>query len=129
MDTKKRKRLIWRQSCPIKSELVFICIEKKTFCVEYYGCPFSTRQHFMSKLCEKAGVKHFGFHAIRHLSASILYSLGYSVSVIQTILRHKSPSTTEKYLKSFGLESAREALENLSHKSKLSDQDYGESIF
>jgi len=30
--------------------------------------------------------------------------------------------------KSFGLESAREALENLSHKSKLSDQDYGESI-
>ncbi len=125
----KKGLLWWRQSCPIESEFVFICIEKKNFCAEYYGCPFSTRQHFMSKLCEKAGVKHFGFHAIRHLSASILYSLGYSVSVIQTILRHKSPSTTEKYLKSFGLESAREALENLSHKSKLSDQDYGESIF
>ncbi|WP_145980997.1 tyrosine-type recombinase/integrase, partial [Desulfamplus magnetovallimortis] len=89
---------------------------------------FAVRQHFMRKVCEKAGVKPFGFHAIRHLSASLLYSLGYSVSVIQTILRHRSPSTTEKYLRSFGLESAREALENLSRsngKRSNDEPDYG----
>lgn len=36
----------------------------------------------------------FGFHAIRHLTASSLYRLGQPVSVIQAILRHKSPNTT-----------------------------------
>ena len=65
-------------------------------------------------MCNKAGVKHFGFHAIRHLSASILHKLGYAVAAIQPILRHKSPRTTELYLRSIGIEGVREALENLS---------------
>jgi integrase len=58
-------------------------------------------------------VTHFGFHAIRHLSASILFKLGYEVGVMQAILRHKSPNTTERYLRSIGLERVREALEDL----------------
>jgi len=33
--------------------------------------------------------------------------------VIQTILRHQSPNTTERYLRSVGLERVREALEDL----------------
>ena len=33
--------------------------------------------------------------------------------MIQAILRHKSPSTTERYLKSLGLEKTRAALESL----------------
>ena len=40
-------------------------------------------------------------------------NLGYEVAVIQLILRHKSPSTTEGYLRSLGLERARAALESL----------------
>jgi len=56
-------------------------------------------------------VKPFGFHAIRHLTASILYHKGYEVSVIQSILRHKSPTTTNRYLRSLGLEATRDALE------------------
>jgi len=67
----------------------------------------------MRKLCDKAGVKHFGFHAIRHLSASILYKKGEELAVIQAVLRHKSPGTTERYLRSVGLERVREALEEL----------------
>ena len=68
----------------------------------------------MNRLCDKAGVKRFGFHSIRHLTASILYKLGYEVAAIQLILRHKSPGTTERYLRSIGLERVRDALEDLS---------------
>ncbi len=35
------------------------------------------------------------------------------MAVIQAILRHKSPSTTERYLRSLGLEHTREALEGV----------------
>ena len=70
----------------------------------------------MSGLCEKAKVKRFGFHSIRQLTASILYNLGYEVAVMQAILRHKSPNTTERYLKTHGIEKVRDALENLSRK-------------
>ena len=34
--------------------------------------------------------------------------------MIQSILRHKSPGTTERYLKSIGMERVRGALEDLS---------------
>jgi integrase len=70
----------------------------------------------MRRLYDRTKVKRFGFHAIRHLSASILYNLGYEVAVIQAILRHKSPKTTERYLGSIGLERVREALEDLSRE-------------
>ncbi len=107
----------WQEQCPVKSEHVFICLDQMNFCVEYYGSPFTVRQHFMRKLCEKAEVKPFGFHSIRHLTASILYHRGYDLSVIQAILRHKSPTTTNRYLKSLGIEHVRDALENLSKKN------------
>jgi site-specific recombinase XerD len=57
------------------------------------------------------------FHAIRHLSASILCNLGFEVAVIQVILRHKSANTTDRYLRSLGLERVREALEDLKPKN------------
>ena len=112
----------WMRACPVKSDNVFICLEKKPFCAEYYGGPFKERRHFMKSICDKAKVKPFGFHAIRHLSASALYHLGYSVSTIQTILRHKSPNTTERYLKSLGLESVRKPLEDLSRGRERSPE-------
>lgn len=79
------------------------------------GDPFKHRQHVMKKLCRKANVKPFGFHAIRHLTATMLYKAGQLLSVIQKILRHQHPSTTEKYLVSLGfeLEEIREALETI----------------
>lgn len=80
------------------------------------GQPFTTRRTFMPNLCKKAGIKPFGFHAIRHLTASILYRQGYALSVIQAVLRHQSATTTTKYLKSLGLEEVRPALDDLSRK-------------
>ena len=95
----------------IDKDYVFVCLDRTAFCDPYYGKPFTTRQHFMKRLFDKAGVKPFGFHAIRHLTASILYQKGYSVALIQAILRHKNPNTTTRYLWKLGLEQVREALE------------------
>jgi hypothetical protein len=92
-------------------EHVFVCLAETPFCEEYYGKPFLHRQHLMERLCIKAKVKPFGFHGIRHLTASILYQKGYTLSVIQTILRHASPNTTARYIHSLGLEETRGALE------------------
>jgi integrase len=93
------------------NEHVFVCLDDTPFCSEYFGRPFKNRQHLMKRLCLRAGVKPFGFHAIRHLTATILYHKGCSVSVIQAILRHKSPNTTAKYLHNLGLENLRSALD------------------
>jgi hypothetical protein len=40
--------------------------------------------------------------------------MGYSVATIQALLRHKSAGTTERYLKTLGLEHVRDAVEGLS---------------
>lgn len=107
----------WKENIPIKdAENVFLCLEKKNFCKEVYGKPFKHRQHFMGNLCERAKVKPFGFHAIRHLTASTLYKLGYAVADIQTVLRHESATTTAKYIRSLGREGVRPALEALSQQ-------------
>ncbi len=107
--------LLWRENRPIKDKAhVFLCLNEHPGQKENYGQPFVSNQKFMRRMCNMAGVKHFGFHAIRHLSASILHKLGYSVAAVQPILRHKSPRTTELYLRSIGIEDVRKALENLS---------------
>jgi integrase len=59
---------------------------------------------FMRRLCRKAGVKPFGFHAIRHLAATILACEGLDIPSVQAILRHKNPNTTARYIKSLGVQ-------------------------
>ena len=63
---------------PMTKELKNVLSDKKKstesvylFCDEY-GQPYKHRQHLLRRLCRRANVKKFGFHAIRHLSASIL---------------------------------------------------------
>lgn len=111
----KRPLLAWQEKLlaipGIDKEHVFICLDENPICEPYYGKPFSNRQHFMRRLCKKVDVKPFGFHAIRHLTASILYQKGYPLAVVQAILRHKNPNTTVRYLQTLGLEQTREALE------------------
>ena len=65
----------------------------------------------MKKICLKAGIKPFGFHSIRHLTAKILYHKGYKPAHIQAVFRHKSVKTTENYLQRLGLDMVRDVLE------------------
>lgn len=73
------------------------------------------RIKFMPNMCKKVGVKPFGYHAIRHLTATTLYHNGCDLATIQTILRHKSPSTTERYLKTLGVTKVKTALNSLTN--------------
>jgi len=58
------------------------------------------KRYTMRGLCRKAGVKPFGFHAIRHHVASILADSGKaSLSQIQKMLRHRRVTTTDGYIK------------------------------
>lgn len=102
----------WLDLREISSEYVFICVDKTAFTQEYYGQPFTSRQHLFERLCQKAKVRKFGFHAIRHLTATQLYRQGCSVAEIQKILRHTSPNTTVRYLKSLGVNGTRAAMDN-----------------
>lgn len=114
-----------RLTLPADSEHVFVCLSKTEFCDPYYLKPFTARIHFMRRICNRIGIKPFGFHAIRHFSATHLFRKGYALRIIQTILRHKSPSTTERYLRSIGLDPAvREALEEgISRPAKVFNLD------
>lgn len=76
--------------------------------------PYGERKKLMATLCNKAKVKYFRYHALRHLTASILDDLGVPIGVIQRILGHRNRRTTEIYLHSIG-EAEREAMHKLEH--------------
>lgn len=62
---------------------------------------YSNKRNLMRNLCRKAGVKQFGFHAIRHHVASLLAdSEKAGIGQIQKLLRHKRTSTTDNYINS-----------------------------
>jgi integrase len=65
------------------------------------GEPFkySAKRDLMRTLCERAKVKTFGFHAVRHHVASILADTGKAtLGQIQRFLRHRRQATKENYL-------------------------------
>ncbi len=91
-------------------EHIFVSLSDIECSISYYGLPFVFRQHTLRTWCDKVKVKPFGWHAIRHLSASILYRKEYGQSFIQAILRHKSPTTTARYMRSLGSNDVRVAV-------------------
>ncbi|TVM35654.1 tyrosine-type recombinase/integrase [Oceanidesulfovibrio marinus] len=70
----------------------------------FAGQPYTSRQHYLGKMCTRAEVTRFDWHSIRHLSASILFKAGHKVGVIQRILRHENPQTTVRYLHDLGFD-------------------------
>jgi site-specific recombinase XerD len=54
----------------------------------------------MKKVCEKAWIKPFRFHAIRHHVTSILADSGKaSTTQVQKFLCHRRSTTTNNYIK------------------------------
>lgn len=86
-----------------------------TVFADKHGQPYTDRNKFLPRLCKQAGVEVFGFHGIRHLTATALYHDGCSLAEIQRILRHKSPKTTELYLQSLGVFAVKPALDRLAN--------------
>jgi integrase len=76
---------------------------------ERKAVPFKDRQELIKNLCDKAGVRHFRFHALRHAGASIMDSQNVPIGAIQRILGHENRTTTEIYLHSI-CETEREAI-------------------
>lgn len=71
--------------------------------------PFQDRKGIMFSLCQKAGVRYFRFHAMRHAGASLMDSNNVSIGAIQRLLGHENRTTTEIYLHSIGM-AEREAM-------------------
>ena len=64
------------------------------------GQKYTTRRMLMKGFCKRAGVKPFGFKALRKFGPSILNDVHkVSKKKLQRLLRHKSQATTEIYLK------------------------------
>jgi len=96
---------------PLTTELMEELIQHKeksntvlVFANPATGGKYAHRGKFMHRLCAKAGVQPFGFHAIRHLTATILAHSGMSLPSIQAILRHHNPTTTARYIQSLGVQ-------------------------
>lgn len=83
------------------------------------GDPFTLRRHFMKTICEKANVKPFGFHALRHKAAEIVYLAGGKSNEAQDLLGHTQASTTNRYLKSAGLYADKSQVVNAIMKSSV----------
>ncbi len=98
---------------------VFQAVGAYAFDRQYAGESFRKRNHWLKRECARAGVKEFGLHAVRHLSAVMLYHAGKSVATIQAMLRHENAGTTEIYLKRLGLDPGklREAIESVFSKT------------
>jgi integrase len=70
-------------------------------------------------ICKRAGVRHFGFHAIRHYVASYLADRQkFSVTQVSRLLRDQSKATTEKYLQVIDPQ-LRDVMASLEEKSLM----------
>jgi len=81
--------------------------------------PFKDRKRIMKSLCEKAGVRYFRYHALRHSGASFLDSNNVPIGSIQRILGHENRTTTEIYIHSIS-ESERDAMALFDRANKKS---------
>jgi integrase len=83
--------------------------------------PFRERKRIMTGICEKAGVRYFRYHALRHFGASLLEQANVPIGSIQRILGHENRLTTEIYLHSIGdserlaMQVLNDGLEEVSH--------------
>jgi len=113
----------WWNHRPIKdTPFVFVSTSNKPG--RHYGKPYTERRWFMETLCKRAGVRPFGFHALRRYVASVLADTHkVSAKTVQRILRHKNLATTERYIQNLNrdLEATVKLLEIKSTQSTVKE--------
>lgn len=95
----------WQEARPCKVDNVFMRVESDAF----IGQPYTERNKLMPRLCARAGVKPFGFHAIRHKAASIAFLAG-GLNAAQQLMGHYRATTTDIYVRSAGLYADKQVL-------------------
>lgn len=86
------------------------------------GRQFKHRQHWLKYWCGQAGVPRFSFHGIRHLTASWLDAHNVPLTTIQAVLRHKSATTTARYLHELrGVQADLDSVFSSGEKAKVKD--------
>lgn len=95
----------WKETRPCKVDNVFM----QDHCDSAMGQPYRQRLHFMKRLCERAKVKPFGFHAIRHKSAAITFVSG-GLNAAQVLMGHYRATTTDIYTRSAGLYTSQQVI-------------------
>lgn len=93
--------LWWKANKDHDSDHVFVNTQKGS---AHFGKPYKNRNKLLTSLCKAAGVKRFGFHAMRRYVGSILAQHGVPMKVIQGVLRHKQLAHTEKYVRGLGID-------------------------
>lgn len=59
--------------------------------------PLNNPRKAFTRLLNAAGIEHIRLHDLRHTHASILVNQGESLFVVQQVLGHASPKTTQRY--------------------------------
>lgn len=95
----------WRDARPLQVENVFMQLQNAAA----LGQPFTQRNRLMPLLCERAGVRPFGFHALRHKAASIAFEAG-GLNAAQILMGHARATTTDRYVRSAGLYSRQDVI-------------------
>jgi len=86
---------------------------------EKTGTRYVRRPRLMRAICRRAGVRSFGFHAIRHHVASYLHDRQkISLSQVSRLLRRQSKATTERYLQVVDTQ-LRDVMVRLEEKSPI----------
>jgi integrase len=100
--------VFWRYSCDSETG-------------EMVKGPYPYRKDLLLRACDRAGIRRFSYHALRHCGASILDAVGVAEAEIQEILGHDNRSTTHHYLQRIikANRSAIEAMERATMKSRL----------
>ena len=89
MDLEKVLQSLWKKRT--QDEWVFLSPRS--------GTRFVDRYDMFRRICERAGVRRYSYHTIRHFVASFLYDkMKRPISEISKLLRHKNVQTTERYL-------------------------------
>ncbi len=95
---------------------------------ERAAAPFKDRREIIKNLCNKAEVRQFRFHALRHAGASIMDNQNVPIGSIQRILGHENRTTTEIYLHAIGdiereaISVYERAIQKVSHKSHIENK-------